>query len=85
MIMVRLKKDPVTEKRLVDGWSYVPKEYTVVNPAIPNERVYLDHRNVPLSFYKNSSIHYYENGKLIPIYPESVPELKKRSGVFITP
>lgn len=73
MIAVTLRKDPISGKQLVSGYQFVGKNYTIQNPEIPGERIYVDEAKVPNSFYKDPYIHYFDSGQLIANYPNSDP------------
>lgn len=77
MIAVKLTKDPASGKQFVSGWQFVTKNYTLKNPEIPGERVYISENNVPTSFFKSPYIHYYDGSKLVPNYPNADPLARK--------
>lgn len=77
MIAITLQKDQTSGKQFVVGWQFVTKNYTTKNPEIPGERMYLDEKDVPSSFYKEPYIHYLDNKKLVPSYPSSDPLSRK--------
>lgn len=71
MIAIRLQKDPITTKQMVVSWFSISKERTETLPEIPGERIYISEKNIPLFFYRDCSIYCYDNGKLVPVYPDS--------------
>lgn len=72
MLAVRLRKDTITGKQLVDGWSIVTKEYAATHAEIPGERVYIQEKDVPASFWRNYAIHYCDNHQIRVLYPNKV-------------
>ena len=72
MIAVTLEKSNANGKQMVTGWFYISKERSITLPQIPGKRVYVDENKVPVSFYKDCSIHCYDNGILVPIYSEKI-------------
>lgn len=72
MLSISLRKDPISQKQMVDGWSIVSKEYAAAHQEIPGERVYVQEADVPSSFWKNYTLHYCDNHQIRVLYPEKV-------------
>lgn len=79
MISISLTKNELNGKQFVNSWCFVTKEHTEKYPMVPGKRIYLDQTQIPLSFYSNPMIYYYEAEQLIPLYPNSDPLAKKLS------
>lgn len=77
MIAISLIKNELNGKQFVESWCFVTREHVEQNPMVPGKRIYLENKDIPLSFYTDPLIHYYEANQLIPLYPNSDPLSRK--------